>query len=264
MTHITIGVIFVQPKQIIMKSLISLTITFLFTGTSLFGQCEPDTLNCEDVDEPGQICPMFLPEATVNAYYDEVVTVIPPSEYTLGNFTIYLDYLIVDSVGNLPEGISYAVNAEKFYAGTAYCVSIYGTPVQKGVDTMHIYVTPFLWINGVSTPYTQVLNDSSVIMTVVDASGIDPNQFSDFQLLPNKPNPFSDVTSIGFYTPFDDRIELSVYNILGVLIHQEEMGVPPGEYNFEFNGQSLQPGTYFYKVNNQKQHQTGKFIKTKR
>lgn len=264
MTHITIGVIFVQPKQIIMKSLISLTIAFLFTGTLLFGQCEPDTLNCEDVDEPGQICPMFLPEAIVNAYYDEVITVIPPSEFTVGNVTVLVDYIVIDSVTNLPVGISYAVNAEKFYADTAYCVSIYGTPVNKGETTMAIYVTPYILLNGISTPVPQVVNDTSVVLTVVEASGFDPYQFSDFHILPNKPNPFSDVTSIGFYTPFDDRIELSVYNILGVLIHQEEMGVPPGEYNFEFNGQSLQPGTYFYRVNNQEQHQTGKFIKTKR
>lgn len=247
-----------------MKRLVILTIASMFAGTALFGQCEPDTVNCKDVDEPGQICPMYLPDATVNKYYDEVVTVIPPSEYTLGNLTIYLDYLLIDKVENLPEGISYAVNAERFYADTAYCVSIYGTPTQKGVDTLHIYVTPFLWINGVSTPYTQVLNDSSVILTVVEASGFDPNQFTEFHILPNKPNPFSDVTSIGFYTPFNDRIELLVYNILGILVHREDMGVPPGEYAFQFNGQSLQPGTYFYRVNNQNQYQTGKFIKTKR
>jgi len=247
-----------------MKRLVIFTLASIFACIALFGQCEPDTVNCKDVDEPGQICPMNLPDAIVNTYYDEVVTIIPPSEYSLGNITIYLDYLLIDSVGNLPEGISYALNAERFYADTAYCVSIYGTPKQKGVDTMHIYVTPFLWIAGVSTPYTQVLNDSSVILTVVEASGFDPNQFTEFHILPNKPNPFSDVTSIGFYTPFNDRIELLVYNILGVLVHREDMGVPPGEYEFKFNGQSLQPGTYFYRVNNQDQYQTGKIIKTKR
>ncbi len=57
-------------------------------------------------------------------------------------------------------------------------------------------------------------------MTVLDASGIDPKKFNEFQILPNTPNPFSDVTRIGFYTPFDDRVELMVYNILGILVHQ--------------------------------------------
>ena len=129
---------------------------------------------------------------------------------------------------------------------------------------MAIYVTPYLWLNGVSTPVPQVVDDSSVVLTVVEASGFDPNQFTEFHILPNKPNPFSNVTSIGFYTPFDDQIELLVYNILGILVHREALGVPPGEYYFEFNGQSLQPGTYFYRVNNQDQYKTGKFIKTKR
>lgn len=247
-----------------MKKLLTLFIAALLAGSTLWGQCEPDTTNCKDVDEPGQICPMFLPEATVNAYYDEVVTVIPPSEITVGTLTVFVNYIVIDSVKNLPEGISYAVSADNFYADTAYCVSIYGTPVNKGETTMAIYVTPYIWLNGVSTPIPQVVNDTSVVLTVVEASGFDPNQFSDFHILPNKPNPFSDVTSMGFYTPFDDRIELFVYNILGVLIYQEAMGVPPGEYNFEFDGQSLPPGTYFYRVKNQKQFQTGKFIKTKR
>jgi hypothetical protein len=247
-----------------MKELFAFIIAILTTGSALLGQCTPDTVTCKDIDEPGQICPMYLPEATVNNYYDEVVTVIPPSEITVGTVTVFVHYIVVDSVKNLPAGISYAVNADRFYADTAYCVSIYGTPVNTGETTMAIYVTPYIWLNGVSTPVPQVVNDTSVVLTVVETSGFDPKPFSDFHIMPNTPNPFSDATSIGFYTPFDDRIELSVYNLLGILIHQETMGVPPGEYHFEFNGQALQPGTYFYRVSNRKQYQTGKFIKTKR
>ena len=78
----------------------------------------------------------------------------------------------------------------------------------------------------------QIVDDTSVVMTVHETSGIDPYPMHEFRVLPNVPNPFSDVTRLGFYTPFDDRIELKVYNILGKLMHEEMQGSPPGEYLF--------------------------------
>ncbi len=207
---------------------------------------------------------MFLPDALVNANYDEVITVIAPGEVTFGNTTVLIDYILVDSVTNLPEGITYATNSERFYADSAYCVQIYGIPVETGVYYLSIYITPFIFFGTSSVPAPQVVNDTSVFMTVKQASGIDPGLFTEFHLLPNKPNPFSDITTVGFFTPFDDRIELQVYNILGTLIHEEKAGFPPGEYNFDFDGHDLPPGTYFYRISNHDQNRSGKLIKTKR
>lgn len=247
-----------------MKKAILFSIAALFTGTFLFGQCEPDLINCEDTDEPGQICPRYLPNAQVNTLYDEVITVIPPGEVIFGENSVLIDYILIDSIRNLPEGITYAANAEKLYADSAYCVQISGLPTKVGVDTLAIYITPFIFYGNTSIPAPQAVNDTSVVMTVSEASGLDPGKFTDFHLLPNKPNPFSYNTTIGFFTPFDDRIELQVYNILGKLVHEERDGFPPGEYNFEFDGSALAPGTYFYRVSNQKEFHTGKLIKTKR
>jgi hypothetical protein len=247
-----------------MKSVLFTIIAGLFTGTTVFGQCEPDLENCKDTDEPGQICPMFLPQATVNAYYDEVITVIPPGEVTFGTSTVLINYITVDSITNLPEGISYAANAERFYADSAYCFQIFGIPVEVGSDTLSIYVTPYIFVGTSTIPGPQAVNDTSVVMTVAESSGINPGQFSDFHLLPNKPNPFPDITTIGFFTPFDALIQLQVYNILGTLVYEEKQGFPPGEYIFNFNGRSLPPGTYFYRVTSNEEYRTGKLIKTKK
>ena len=245
-----------------MKRVISIIVAGFFAGTVLFGQCIPDPENCEDTGELVQICPKSLPDAHVGAYYDEIFTVIAPGEVILGPITINIDYIVIDSIINMPEGISYAANAEKLYADSAYCIQIYGEPVKTGVDTFAIYITPYFVDNPIPAP--QVVDDTSVVMIVTEASGIDPGLFTEFQLLPNKPNPFSDRTTVGFFTPFDDHIELQVYNILGTLVHEEKGGFPPGEYNFEFDGSALAPGTYFYRVSNQKEFRTGKLIKTKR
>lgn len=235
-----------------------------FSGSALFGQCEPDLTNCEDTDEPGEICPRYLPEGHVNVSYDAVITVIPPAEVFFGNSSVLIDYILVDSITNLPEGLTYLANTERFYADSAYCVQINGTPANAGEYPLSIYVTPFVFFGETSIPAPQAVNDTSVVMTITDASGIDPGKFTEFHLLPNKPNPFADRTTVGFYTPFDDRIELQVYNILGSLVHEEKAGYSPGEYNFEFDGADLAPGTYFYRVTNHDQYRSGKLIKTKR
>lgn len=247
-----------------MKKLYFLIIAGFISGTALFGQCEPDLTGCEDTNEPGQICPGSLPDAQVNVNYDEVITVIAPGSVLFGNDTVFIDYIVIDSITNIPEGITYAANAEKFYADSAYCVQISGIPVDVGEYPLAIYITPYVFYGNTTIPGPQAVNDTSVVMTVTDLSGIDPGKFTEFHLLPNKPNPFADRTTVGFYTPFDDRIELQVYNILGTLVHEEKSGYSPGEYNFEFDGADLAPGTYFYRVTNHDQYRSGKLIKTKR
>ncbi len=235
----------------------------VFTGTEMSAQCEPDTANCKDTGDPGQICPRTLPEATVNITYDQVITVIPPGSAAINNIPIEIVYIEIDSVLNLPPGIDYYPNALQFYPDTAYCIQITGNPTEAGEFQLAIYVSPFIDIFGTITKGPPVVDDTSVVMVVHGPSGFDPYQVREFQVLQNIPNPFSEVTRIGFFTPFDDRIELKVYNILGELMHQENQGAPPGEHFFEFDGGDLLPGTYFYRVNNSSTFFTGKFIKTK-
>jgi len=193
-----------------------------------------------------------------------VITVIPPGEATLGTQTIYIEYIILDSVANLPGGITYQANAATMYADSLYCISISGTPVTAGEYPLSIYITPWIFAGGTTIPGIQVKNDTSVVMTVNEAAGVDPNRYNEFQVLPNIPNPFSEVTLIGFFTPYDDLIELEVYNILGELMHHENYGSPPGEHYFKFEGEDLLPGTYIYRVTNHKEVFTGKFIKARR
>jgi len=243
--------------------MIVIAVIGLFAGHGLYGQCEPDP-GCEDILEPGEICPRQLPDATVNLPYEEEITVIPPGEATLGDVTIVIDHIILDSLGNLPEGISYAANAEQLFADSAYCINISGTPAAAGEYPLSIYITPWIELGGEVIPYLQIVNDTSVVLTVNEPSGLDPSRTNEFHVLTNVPNPFSDVTRIGFFTPFDDRIELEVYNILGELMHSEKQGVPPGEHYFEFDGHVLQPGTYIYRVTNYQTIFTGKFIKARR
>ncbi len=226
-------------------------------------QCTPDTVNCIDTGNPGQICPSVLPEVTVNIPYDESITVLAPATFDyLGNI-INIAYIVVDSVNNLPPGIEYISSASRFYPDSAYCIQIFGTPTQAGEYPLSIYVTPYITYLNTIIAATQMADDTSVVMTVHGTSGIDPFQVQEFKVLPTVPNPFTDITMLGFFTPFDDRIELKVYNILGELMHEEMQGASPGTHFFQFDGNALLPGTYFYRVTNSKKFYTGKFIKSR-
>ena len=244
--------------------IIALISISVFAVPEISAQCTPDTANCKDTGDPGQICPSELPEVTVGVEYDKVVTVIPPGTFDNQGTVIEIAYIVVDSVLNLPDGIEYYTNATKFYPDTAYCVQITGTPTEAGEFPLHIYVTPFVDF-GTGTPLSvgQIVDSTSVVLVVHGTSAINPYPINEFQVLPSVPNPFTDITRLGFYTPYDDRIDLQVYNILGKLMHEEKLGAPPGEHLFQFDGNALLPGTYFYRVTNSSKFYTGKFIKSR-
>ena len=80
-----------------------------------------------------------------------------------------------------------------------------------------------------------------------------------FTLEQNYPNPFNPTTKIKYSIPEQSLITLKVYDMLGneiATLVNEEKSV--GNYEVEFNAESLSSGIYFYKL------QTGIFIQTKK
>lgn len=249
-----------------MEKLIHKTVAVLLmslTVTGLSAQCEPDTVNCADTGDPGQICPSDLPEATLDMAYDESITVLAPSSFNVFGSDVDVAYIVVDSVLNLPPGISYWASADAFYPDTAYCIQLFGTPAQDGKFDLKIHVTPYVNYLNTIVQGPQVVDSTSVSLNVQEPTGIDPLRSNGFQVLPTVPNPFSDVVRVGFYSARADQVNLKVYNILGELIHEETQWAPPGEYRFGFDGSSLLSGTYFYQITNSRQLFTGKIIKSR-
>ncbi len=161
----------------------------------------------------------------------------------------------------MPPGIDYFPNADILYPDTAYCIQLTGTPTQAGEFTFAIYITAMVDLYGGLE--AQVVDDSSIVITVQETVGIDPNQKTEFIVYQNVPNPFSFRTSLAYYTPNQERIELSIYNILGVLVHQEKEWSTPGKHNFKFDGKELQPGTYLYRIKAGKDFYSGKILKSR-
>ena len=234
----------------------------MMSGMALYGQCTPDPGCVDDDDKPGQFCPLDLPKGAINVLYDETVTVIPPGIFEYAGFQVNIQYIEIDSVKNMPPGIDYYPNEDTLYPETAYCIQLTGTPTEVWKDTLQIHIAATVQF-GQDLLRIPVVDDTSIVISIEEFVGIDPEKGSEFQVFQNVPNPFSEQTHLKCYVPLGDRIELNVYNILGVLVHHESEMVPPGEHSFRFDGKGLEPGTYFYRVANSANSVSGKLVKSR-
>ena len=90
-------------------------------------------------------------------------------------------------------------------------------------------------------------SDSINVITSVEENGSEiPAQFS---LAQNYPNPFNPVTKIKFEVPFSQRVELSVYDILGRKVKELYNDVAQaGTVTIEFKADDLASGMYIYRL----------------
>ncbi len=85
-----------------------------------------------------------------------------------------------------------------------------------------------------------------------------------FHLSQNYPNPFNPVTKINFDLPFDSKVKLIVYDLLGreikTIVNSQ---LSQGRYVYDFVGNNFASGVYFYRLE-AVQNSGEKFIETKR
>ena len=240
--------------------ILTILISGLFLTVQLSAQCTPDP-GCLDTLQAGEYCPQDFPPLLLNVSYDEVITFILALELEYDGTTYTLDSIAVDSVRNIPPGLNYNSSAKGYVPDSAYCSQLSGTPTLAGEFPIAFYLEPFVDFGSGPVSLGQFMDDTSVVVTVYDPTGIEPQQADQFQILPIVPNPFSEITRISFYTPYQDRVSLQVFNILGKMMYEETQSAISGEQEFVFNGSELLPGTYFYRVINSSKLYTGKFIK---
>lgn len=85
-----------------------------------------------------------------------------------------------------------------------------------------------------------------------------PEQFA---LMQNFPNPFNPSTTIKYEVPFQSKIVIKFYDIIGnellTLVNEHKAA---GRYQIEFDGSQLSSGVYFYQISGEKFLQTKSMI----
>lgn len=99
-----------------------------------------------------------------------------------------------------------------------------------------------------ASAYTSVFGESKVVLKFGELSGAgDPAGAGGVQLLQNRPNPFSKMTTIGFLLPVQTNAQLRVYDLNGRLIQTVENNYPAG-YNEEKLHLEGASGLLFYEL----------------
>jgi photosystem II stability/assembly factor-like uncharacterized protein len=133
----------------------------------------------------------------------------------------------------IPTNIYYSTIVWKFYLlnNTMFAGTIYSA----------VWKAPLSYLTGVKTISTQI-----------------PGKFS---LQQNYPNPFNPSTKISFSLPVNSFVKLSVYNLLGRevanLVNEK---LSAGSYAYDFNGEVLSSGVYYYKMETENFSETKKMV----
>ena len=104
------------------------------------------------------------------------------------------------------------------------------------------------------------INSASLIQ-IINATSIENESTmpQDFVLYQNYPNPFNPSTVIKYSVPYNAKVTLKVYNVIGkeiaTLVNETKNA---GDYETKFNADNLSSGVYFYKLI------TGEFVQTKK
>lgn len=122
----------------------------------------------------------------------------------------------------------------------------------------NVYVFMFRWSSVLDAEYEAVKLDSSgnELYTIDDNNDgnillVAPadDEWEDFKLEQNFPNPFNPVTNISYSIPTESHVILKIYDMAGretaVLVNEN---LREGSYNAIFNAAHLPSGTYIYRL----------------
>lgn len=77
----------------------------------------------------------------------------------------------------------------------------------------------------------------------------DEIKISSFSLGQNYPNPFNPATTITYSLPFESKVRIVVYNLIGEVVKELENSTQlTGEHTVKFNASNLTSGIYFYSI----------------
>ena len=86
-------------------------------------------------------------------------------------------------------------------------------------------------------------------ISVIERTSNKQHGISNFQVLQNTPNPFSETTEIHFYIPEKAFVKIDIFSLLGEKIESiHSQSYPRGNHTFVYDRKHLPSGMYFYRL----------------
>jgi hypothetical protein len=237
------------------KTLLSLALAFAFIGAQ--AQCTPDPEYSIVGIYPDSAS--GLPGAIVGQAYDEVITIISPTDTSVTIFgqsiSVTVQTIELISVTGLPASFSYDCETANctFSGGSTSCAVLTSpspTVAEVGLHQiiMNTTTTVDAGLFGIQTQddvidyyYINVANTTSVI-----------NRFNDFtfELKDIFPNPVNSNAKIQFISGNSADVVFTVFNYLGDKIEERNIAANRGINNIEISANDYANGMYLYSINN--------------
>lgn len=225
---------------------------------------------------------------TVGQAYEQNLTVKVPLDTIQSPLKFCFNRVVLSTATtvtnyNLPPGLNFGsstpvvlngtVNGApslKFPGNANNCASIYGTPTAAGTYTLQLKVDAYATLQAIgncpaSPNITSGTNLSSsvlkyYIITINPPAGINENISSKSFGLQNNPNPFASKTTITFNVKDENLASINVYDVLGKIIFTDNFKTKIGENHYEFDGNKLTSGFYFYTLSYKNYSETKRMI----
>jgi len=192
-----------------------------------------------------------------------------PSINVPGDSTFYIDtdgniLAAYDAHGGYPTGLAF--DGQFLWSSDNEFAEIHKIRISDFTIVETISAPGGDYPNGLTWDgqYLWVANNDTDSLYQLDVSGGTAIENEDqlplkFSLSQNYPNPFNPTTKIKFTIPQTGFTSLKVYDVLGnevtTLVNEEK---PAGEYEVEFDANTLTSSVYFYRL------RAGEFIQTKK
>jgi len=279
-----------------MKKIYLVSLIFFVLTSQLFSQSAP-TCSLDPTFVAGPKKGVWPDSATnfaggeVSEEYFQNITVKVPKDTNLiqGNPMTHICFTRFELVSpsnatnyNLPPGLTFTVSNSSLNNGTVNgapsfkfpgnannCALITGTPTTAGTYTLKLEINAYATSNP-SSPCPGSVNVNSgspVNQTLLDyyVIKVDPyvgiKEISKLDLkLENRPNPFSEKTSVRFNALSVGPVKLVVRNILGETISEMQTDSKPGINELSLDASAWNSGIYFYTLTCQGFSETKRMI----
>jgi hypothetical protein len=226
---------------------------FVFYAGVSFGQCTPDPL-VTDPEGNGEMIPDTI-EVGENSAFNLTLTIIAPDTASVGTAGhINLHHITVKSLNNKPSWLTYACNPSncEFIGTASRCVLVSGTaPLgSAGYIAIDVIVDVYASILGAPVLVQSDYNSGMPLVILVhpEGWGVTEQAYKGFGIMQATPNPFTNTVKLGCFTENPQNVSLKVVNMVGQEVYSEVLSTHSGDNFFQFNGNDLTNGVYFYSV----------------